>query len=134
MIAEPCANDDLEEKLDLVGSVFYDAPTLICTPAPLDREIGLALGAQAGEARSTDVLTQGGFTRAPWTEAPLNLILEARPQTRPIPRMAGPASPLWVASRLLAPHGSRDRAGVGSHEAQLAAEFGPEAVEEEARR
>ena len=53
---------------------------MICTPASLDQEVGLALGAQAGEARLRDVVTQGGFRslrRA--TETPFNLILEARP-------------------------------------------------------
>lgn len=53
---------------------------MICTPASLDQEVGLALGAQAGEARLRDVVTTGGFgslQRA--TETPFNLILEARP-------------------------------------------------------
>lgn len=40
----------------------------------------LALGAQAGEARLTEVLEQGGFTRIRRaTETPFNLVLEARP-------------------------------------------------------
>jgi SAM-dependent methyltransferase len=80
MIVEPFANDRLEENLNPVGRVFYGASTVICTPASLDQEVGLALGAQAGEARLTDVLKAGGFThvrRA--TETPFNLVLEARP-------------------------------------------------------
>ena len=53
---------------------------MICTPASLAQEVGLALGAQAGEARLRDVVTQGGFTRfRRATETPFNLILEARP-------------------------------------------------------
>jgi SAM-dependent methyltransferase len=80
MIVEPFANDRLEENLNPVGRVFYGASTVICTPASLDQEVGLALGAQAGEARLTDVLKQGGFTRVRRaTETPFNLILEARP-------------------------------------------------------
>jgi SAM-dependent methyltransferase len=80
MIVEPFANDRVEENLNPVGRVFYGASTVICTPASLDQEVGLALGAQAGEARLTEVLNQGGFTRVRRaTETPFNLILEGRP-------------------------------------------------------
>ena len=80
MIVEPFANDRVEENLNPVGRVFYGASTVICTPASLAQEVGLALGAQAGEARLTEVLKQGGFTRVRRaTETPFNLILEARP-------------------------------------------------------
>ncbi len=80
MVVEPFANDRLEENLNPVGRVFYGASTVICTPASLDQEVGLALGAQAGEARLTTVLEEGGFTRVRRaTETPFNLILEARP-------------------------------------------------------
>jgi SAM-dependent methyltransferase len=80
MIVEPFANDQVEENLNPVGRVFYGASTVICTPASLDQEVGLALGAQAGEARLAEVIGQGGFTRVRRaTETPFNLILEARP-------------------------------------------------------
>src|SRR5271168_2655705 len=80
MIVEPFANDNVEDNLNPVGRVFYGASTVICTPASLSQEVGLALGAQAGEARLTEVLEQGGFTRVRRaTETPFNLILEARP-------------------------------------------------------
>jgi SAM-dependent methyltransferase len=80
MIVEPFANDRVEDNLNPVGRVFYGASTMICTPASLDQEVGLALGAQAGEARLTQVLNEGGFTRVRRaTETPFNLILEARP-------------------------------------------------------
>jgi hypothetical protein len=53
---------------------------LLCTPASLSKEVGLALGAQAGEARITDVATAGGFTRfRRVAQTPLNLVFEARP-------------------------------------------------------
>lgn len=80
MIVEPFANDSVEQNLNPVGRVFYGASTVICTPASLAQEVGLALGAQAGEARLTEVLQDGGFTRVRRaTETPFNLILEARP-------------------------------------------------------
>jgi SAM-dependent methyltransferase len=80
MIVEPFANDRVEENLNPVGRIFYGASTVICTPASLAQEVGLALGAQAGQARLTEVLNEGGFTRVRRaTETPFNLILEARP-------------------------------------------------------
>jgi len=80
MIVEPFANDKLEDNLNPVGRIFYSASTLVCTPASLSQEVGLGLGAQAGESRLRDVVTQGGFTRfRRATETPFNLILEARP-------------------------------------------------------
>jgi hypothetical protein len=79
MIVEPFANDRVEDNLNPVGRVFYGASTVICTPASLSQEVGLALGAQAGEARLTEVLKEGGFKRVRRaTETPFNLILEAR--------------------------------------------------------
>ena len=80
MIVEPFANDTVEENLNPVGRVFYGASTVVCTPASLAQEVGLALGAQAGEARLSDVIKQGGFSnirRA--SETPFNIILEATP-------------------------------------------------------
>jgi len=63
-----------------VGRVYYAASTLICTPASRAQEVGLALGAQAGEKRLREVITSGGFTRVRRaTETPFNLVLEARP-------------------------------------------------------
>jgi len=80
MIVEPFANDKLEDNLNPVGRIFYSLSTVICTPASLSQEVGLGLGAQAGEARLRDVVSQGGFTRfRRATETPFNLILEARP-------------------------------------------------------
>jgi hypothetical protein len=63
-----------------VSLKIASASTVIFTPAPLDQEVGLALGAQAGEARRTDVIRAGGFFRVRRvTETPFNLVLEARP-------------------------------------------------------
>jgi SAM-dependent methyltransferase len=79
MLVEPFAHDRLEDNLNPVGRLYYAASTMICTPASLDQEVGLALGAQAGEARLRDVARKGGLTRfRRATETPFNLILEAR--------------------------------------------------------
>jgi SAM-dependent methyltransferase len=80
MIVEPFAHDRVEDNLNPVGRVFYAASTFICTPASLAQEVGLALGAQAGEARLREVVTSGGFRRfRRAAETPFNLVLEARP-------------------------------------------------------
>ena len=80
MIVEPAASDRVEENLNPVGRAYYGASTLICTPCSLSQETGLALGAQAGEARIREVVIQAGFTsfrRA--SQTPFNLVFEARP-------------------------------------------------------
>lgn len=80
MIVEPFAGDRVEQNFNPVGRVFYAASTLICTPASRSQEVGLALGAQAGETRITDVVKRGGFTKfRRATETPFNLVFEARP-------------------------------------------------------
>jgi 2-polyprenyl-3-methyl-5-hydroxy-6-metoxy-1,4-benzoquinol methylase len=80
MIVEPHAGDRVEENLNPVGRAYYAFSTLLCTPASLSQEVGLALGAQAGEARIGDVIGAGGFTRfRRVAETPFNLVFEARP-------------------------------------------------------
>ena len=80
MIVEPRAGDRVEENLNPVGRAYYGFSTLLCTPASLSQEVGLALGAQAGEARIKDVVTAGGLTRfRRAAETPFNLVFEARP-------------------------------------------------------
>lgn len=80
MIVEPFAGDRVEDNLNPVGRVYYSASTLLCTPASLSQEVGMALGAQAGEARMREVVTRGGFSsfrRA--AETPFNIVYEAKP-------------------------------------------------------
>jgi SAM-dependent methyltransferase len=80
LIVEPFAGDHVEDNLNPVGRVYYGASTLLCTPASLSQEVGLALGAQAGPARLRDVVTSAGFSRfRQAAETPFNLVLEARP-------------------------------------------------------
>ena len=51
MIVEPYADDRLEANFNPVGRAYFAASTLLCTPCSLSQEGGMALGAQAGEAR-----------------------------------------------------------------------------------
>jgi SAM-dependent methyltransferase len=79
MIVEPYAQDQLELNLTPIGRIFYSASTFICTPASRAQEVGLCLGAQAGETRLRQIAMEAGFThfrRA--TQTPFNLVLEAR--------------------------------------------------------
>ena len=80
MIVEPNAADRVEGNLNPVGRAYYAFSTLLCTPASLSQEVGLALGAQAGEARIRDVVTAAGFTRfRRAAETPFNAVFEVRP-------------------------------------------------------
>jgi SAM-dependent methyltransferase len=80
MIVEPFANDDLKNNLNPVGRVYYSLSTLLCTPSSRSQEVGLCLGAQAGEARIKKVVTSAGFTRfRRAAETPFNIVYEARP-------------------------------------------------------
>jgi len=79
MVVEPMAGDKLEDNFHPLGQLFYGASTLVCTPASMAQEVGLALGAQAGQARLTQVLSEGGFTKVRRAaETTSNMVLEAR--------------------------------------------------------
>jgi SAM-dependent methyltransferase len=80
MIVEPFANDQLKDNLNPVGRIYYSFSTLLCTPCSRSQEVGLCLGAQAGESRIREVVMSAGFghfRRA--AETPFNIVYEARP-------------------------------------------------------
>ncbi|WP_202865979.1 class I SAM-dependent methyltransferase [Kribbella turkmenica] len=80
LLVEPFANDRLEDNLNPVGRLYYGASTTVCVAHSMTAEPRTALGAQAGEARLTELLREAGFTRVRRaTETPFNIILEARP-------------------------------------------------------
>ena len=79
MIVEPIAGDRPKDNLNPVGRLYYNASTMICVPTSLDQEVGEGLGAQAGEAKLSEVIRSGGFSRVRRaTEGPFNMVLEAR--------------------------------------------------------
>ena len=79
LIVEPAAGDRVEDNLNPVGRAYYGFSTLLCTPASLSQDVGLALGAQAGESRIRDVVTTAGLTRfRRVSETPFNIVYEAR--------------------------------------------------------
>jgi SAM-dependent methyltransferase len=80
MIVEPFANDHLKDNLNPVGRVYYGFSTLLCTPCSRSQEVGLCLGAQAGETRIREVASSAGFSRfRRASETPFNIVYEARP-------------------------------------------------------
>jgi ubiquinone/menaquinone biosynthesis C-methylase UbiE len=79
LLVEPNAKDAVEDNLNPVGRLFYAASTTICVAHSMSEAPRTALGAQAGEARLTELLREAGFSqirRA--TETPFNLVIEAR--------------------------------------------------------
>jgi ubiquinone/menaquinone biosynthesis C-methylase UbiE len=79
MLVEPLAGDSVAENLNPVGRLYYNASTMICVPTSLDQEVGEALGAQAGQAKLSEVVTSGGFSKVRRaTQGPFNMVLEAR--------------------------------------------------------
>ncbi|QDO90118.1 class I SAM-dependent methyltransferase [Ornithinimicrobium ciconiae] len=80
MVVEPMSGDHVEDNLNPVGRAYYGFSTLLCTPASLSQDVGLALGTQAGPAKIRDVATAAGFTRfASVAQTPFNRVLEIRP-------------------------------------------------------
>ena len=76
---EAQAGDAVEQNLHPLGRMFYGASTMLCVPASLAFK-GPALGAQAGEKRLREVISEGGFKKIRRaTETPFNIVLEARP-------------------------------------------------------
>ncbi|MFP6796574.1 MAG: class I SAM-dependent methyltransferase [Pseudomonadales bacterium] len=81
MLVEPVAQDSLADKIpnNSMSGAFYSFSTLVCVPASKSQEVGLALGAQAGQVRLTGVLNEAGFTHIQRvSENPSNMVLEVR--------------------------------------------------------
>ena len=77
MLVEPMAGDTMAENMHPLGQIFYAGSTLMCTPASLAQEVGLGLGAQAGQKRLTEVLNEAGFSNVKRAaETPTNMVLE----------------------------------------------------------
>jgi len=80
MLVEPYASDRLEDNLNPIGRLYYSASTTLCCAHSLSEDVGLALGAQAGEKKLASVFKKAGFrTFRSAKTTPFNLILEAQP-------------------------------------------------------
>ena len=78
LLVEPAAGDELSENINPISRLYYAASTAVCTPCSKSQEVGLALGAQAGEETLSLLLKEAGFTTVTRiAETPFNIILEA---------------------------------------------------------
>jgi SAM-dependent methyltransferase len=79
MVVEPAAGDRVEDNFNPVGRAYYGFSTLLCTPASLSQDVGLALGTQAGPSRIRDVTVAAGFSHfRVAAQTPFNLVFEVR--------------------------------------------------------
>ena len=77
MLVEPMAGDTMAENMNPLGQIYYAFSTTICTPCSLAQDVGLGLGAQAGQKRLTEVLNQAGFSNVRRvSETPTNMVLQ----------------------------------------------------------
>jgi len=79
-IPEPQLMSWVTNCLELSGGrLFYAASAMACTPNSLSQEVGLGLGAQAGEGRLRDLALQAGFAGLRLAaRTPVNLVLEVQ--------------------------------------------------------
>lgn len=78
MLVEPMAGDSLAENLNLLSGIYYGFSTTVCVPTSKSQEVGLGLGAQAGEKRLTAILHEAGFSQVlRAAETPTNMVLAA---------------------------------------------------------
>lgn len=78
LLVEPAAGNAVEQNINPVSRLYYAASTAVCTPCSLSQEVGLALGAQAGQQRLSQVLQEAGFKAVRRVaETPFNIVLEA---------------------------------------------------------
>ena len=80
MLVEPFANDELKDNLNSQSGLYYSFSTLICVPTSRAQEVGLQLGAQAGEKRLRSVLNEAGFENIErrCLDIESNIVLEAK--------------------------------------------------------
>ena len=79
MIVEPYADDKVENNFNIIGQMYYSFSTIACIPASKSQKVGMALGAQAGQKRLTEILNKGGFSKVRLSyKTTSNMVLEAR--------------------------------------------------------
>jgi hypothetical protein len=79
MLVESFAGDSLEVNLHSLGQIYYSFSTMVCVPASKSQEVGLGLGAQAGQKRLTEILNAAEVSQVrPAAVTPTNLVLEAK--------------------------------------------------------
>lgn len=78
LLVEPAAGDSVEDNINPVSRLYYAASTAVCTPCSMSQDVGLALGAQAGQRRLSEVLEEAGFVKVrKVADTPFNIVIEA---------------------------------------------------------
>jgi SAM-dependent methyltransferase len=81
LLVEPFAHDGRTKNTqeNPMATLLYLASSCICTPNSLSQEVGLGLGAQAGEARLRGIFEEAGFKQFKRAaETPMNLIFDIK--------------------------------------------------------
>ena len=78
MIVEPTSNDEVEENFNIIGQMYYSFSTVACIAVSKSQEVGLALGAQAGPSKLTEIIKEAGFKEVKVTyKTASNMVLQA---------------------------------------------------------
>ena len=78
-IVEPTASDNVVENFNLIGQMYYSFSTIACIPASKSQEVGLALGAQAGPKKISEILRISGFKNIKITfKTASNMVIQAK--------------------------------------------------------
>ncbi|VFJ13307.1 class I SAM-dependent methyltransferase [Candidatus Nitrosocosmicus franklandus] len=79
MLVEPSANDNLEDNLNPLGRIMFAGSACACVLSSMANN-GLALGAQAGQAKIAEVMEKAGFKKFQLTiQTQVNMVYEAKP-------------------------------------------------------
>ena len=79
MLVEPYADDEVTNNFNLVGQMYYSFSTIACVPASKSQKVGLALGAQAGEKKLSEILKKGGLNDIKLTyKTATNMVIQAK--------------------------------------------------------
>jgi len=64
LLVEPFALDGRPTNMadNPMAAMLYTVSSAVCTPNSLSQEVGLGLGAQAGEAKLREVFEEAGYT------------------------------------------------------------------------
>jgi len=62
ILIEPTAADHASENMSVLGQMYYSFSTMGCVPTSKSQKVGLALGAQAGPKRLTEIMLESGFS------------------------------------------------------------------------
>jgi SAM-dependent methyltransferase len=79
MVVEPAAGDSVADNINPIARAFYAFSTMVCVPVSLSQPGRAGLGAQAGPAKTIEVIRGGGFSDVRVVaSSPTNFVIAAR--------------------------------------------------------